>query len=454
MIFHRAQPVQVVETHNVEKEVKLTNNSNTTAETGTSSEIKPVLVNNDVTKKVGSSTLVEKPVVIVPPKLPKTGTLPKTEKPVTKTIVPAPVIPAAVPATIIAPTPTPPTITPSPLSSPTPAPETTPEQSLAISDLVVSTGDSTANFGWSTNIPAVGKIIYSESGGANTVVWSPTSLSTHHYANITKLNPGTTYNYTIEVVPTQSAKSASKTGSFTTTGSLIQGVKISNSPTGIGINWTTPVKSTCTFSYWKDSETPIIKNVQSDQSGLAHIGEGADGLLPNTEYHYSITATPNSGGTEQTLSGVTKTNPPLEITVTPSPQQIAVTSSTFADGTLCGAGCSRTLLQAIINTKYDSAMLIGLTVSIQGSENIATVSLLSGGNIGGATLSGANATFSGLQLMLQKDSSKDISLYFGFSGTPTGDKVVIPTITSVTVRGSDGVQTTFPVNVQGITLNY
>ncbi len=47
VIFHRAQPVQVVEIHAVEQEVKLTNNSSTTAETGTSPEIKPVLDNND-----------------------------------------------------------------------------------------------------------------------------------------------------------------------------------------------------------------------------------------------------------------------------------------------------------------------------------------------------------------------------------------------------------------------
>lgn len=413
--------------------------------TGTPEVVEPVAVTATPSRSVAG----DKPTVITSPKPTSAVTPPK---PTEKLATPAPT-PAATTPPINPPTPIVTPTTTQPTAPTTPTPEVVIEQALNISDFGVVPGDSTADFHWTTSIPGVGKIIYWEQGQPNKVIWSPTSLSIYHYANITKLTPGTTYNYTIEVVIPSSSKSVSKTGSFTTTGSLIQAVVVEPTPYAASIRWTTSVQSTFSF-VMRHGETTLDVGKSSDSSGKQHQAWPHDSLTPNTTYDYTITATPSSGGASQTHSGTIKTNPLLEVSATPSPSQTVSMSSTTQNGDprMC-VDCSATLIRALVNWKYDRMYIVGYTIEVQGYESIAAVGLLP--NQGEVTGGSPILTKTNADHMFPPDTfSTELQFYFKFVGPPTGTGAIQPTLTSITVRDSNGVTTKIPTSIPGTIINY
>lgn len=145
------------------------------------------------------STVGDKPkVVVAPPKLTDVATSPKQiELPVTAIITPVVISPAITP---------PVTVSTQPIVD-----LNTQQKAIEISVNSKSTGLSTADLEWKTNIPTNSKIYYWTSGTSKSVVSSASGLSTIHIARLTGLKSGTSYSYEIEAISNEQVEKSGGT---------------------------------------------------------------------------------------------------------------------------------------------------------------------------------------------------------------------------------------------------
>lgn len=188
---------QVVEDQAVSETLVPTETATSSIEiTGTPALVVPVTVIAPPSK----STAGNKPTVILPPNPISVVSSPKS---------------AEVPATTIT---TPTTSSPA-IASPAPAPAPTqPIVDVTVQQKIVeitisskSTGLSTADLEWRTNIPTNSKIYYWTSGTSKSVVSSVSGVSTIHIARLTGLKSGTSYSYEIEAISNEQVEKSGGT---------------------------------------------------------------------------------------------------------------------------------------------------------------------------------------------------------------------------------------------------
>lgn len=175
---------------------------------------------------------------------------------------------------------------------------------LALSNVTVTIGPTTANVTWTTNVPADSMVKYGTASGKYTASEGGRDYVIYHDVAIANLLPGTNYYIKVGSVTPGGVASQSREFNFTTIPQpppVISGISVSTTSTTALIKWTTDIPSDGMVRY------AIMSGVAPDTiSGTYNTSrEGRDyvtshevtlvNLLPGSTYSYRVTSTEPNG---------------------------------------------------------------------------------------------------------------------------------------------------------------
>lgn len=188
-----------------------------------------------------------------------------------------------------------------------------------------SLGTVEATLAWTTDEPAVSTLEYGTTTSYGTQAPLPTTLLLAHTATLTNLTPSTTYYYCIHATDLAD-NGADSCGHSFITGALVP--PPDTTPPVVTLLTATPTSSSQAIITFTTNE---LANTHIDYGTSTSYGSVADdevltlnhtvalsGLLPNTTYHYRVTATDESGNQAVSSDGTFTTQAaPLPIDTTP-----------------------------------------------------------------------------------------------------------------------------------------
>ncbi len=185
-------------------------------------------------------------------------------------------------------------------------------ETLTITNVAISNGNTTATFTWTTNRPADSQVEYGTTSALGTLSAKNTTLVTSHSRTLSGLTEGTTYHYRVRSADASGSQAASSVFTFTTTGSsdktppVISKVAASGiTAGGATITWTTneaadsQVEFGATTAYGSFSEVGPVGSISHART--------LTGLKGNTTYNYRVRSRDAAGNLGQSGNFTFKT---------------------------------------------------------------------------------------------------------------------------------------------------
>ena len=181
---------------------------------------------------------------------------------------------------------------------------------LALSDIMVTIGPTTANATWTTNVPADSMVRYGMVSGKYTMSEGSRDYVTKHNITIEGLMPGSTYYIKVGSVTPDGAASQSSEFNFTTIPlppPEIFDLSISTTPATALIKWTTDIPSDSIVKYGIMSGIYNMSNGGEDY--VSEHSVTLANLLPGSTYFYKVVSTDPNGVFNETKEFKFKTPP-------------------------------------------------------------------------------------------------------------------------------------------------
>jgi hypothetical protein len=199
----------------------------------------------------------------------------------------------------------------------------------AISSLSTSTGQTTANFSFSTNESATSSIQFGTSTSYGSTLFIGTATTSHAFA-FSSLTPSTTYHYKITVTDTSGNSTSTQdatvvTATPDTTPPVISNISTSTTQTTATITFSTNESATSSVQFGTTTaygNTPVISSATTSHS------YSFSALALGTTYHFLITAADTSGNISTTTDLTLMTNVAPDVTPPNILSLVATTTDT------------------------------------------------------------------------------------------------------------------------------